>query len=620
MIVYQSNKQNFIDDVRSNTIDQIISSHYFKATGRHVNRSEQESWRNSMTHMRDVLRDEAIPYDSGVSIEYHIPLTAKRIDFILTGQDGARDDCAVLIELKQWSGAELSDKDGIVKVSRFGEVSHPSYQVWTYAALLENYCATVYEEGIRLKPCAYLHNYIADDVITNDWYSAYTEKAPVFLEGDEEKERLQAFIKRFVKYGDSTNVMYRIDNGRIKPSKSLADALARMLKGNPEFYMIDDQKVVYETALALAKKSTATEKNVLVVKGGPGTGKSVVAVNLLVELTDRGMNARYVTKNAAPRTVYHSLLTGTMSQTRFNSMFSGSGSFVDVEKSVFDALIVDEAHRLNTKSGMYQNLGENQVKEIIDASKLAIFFLDEDQRVTWRDIGELDEIRRWSTLKKSKVHVMELTSQFRCNGSDGYLAWLDDVLKIRETANMTLEGIDFDFQVVDSPLELRDKIFEKNKTRNKARLVAGYCWNWVSRRDPKKMDIVIPEFEFGMKWNLASEGNRWILSKTSVHEVGCIHTAQGLEMDYVGVIVGPDFVVRNGKVITNPEERARTDASLRGYRQARRQNPHAADWKADAIIKNTYRTLMTRGMKGCYVYCTDSETAEYFRNRWQQSA
>jgi len=613
MIIYQSSKQSFIEAVQGDVIDQLIISFYFKATGKHVGQSEQESWRKSMRYMRDVLRDEEIPADAGVSIEYQIPQTSKRIDFILTGQDENKTDFALLIELKQWSEVKLSDKDGIVVTSFFGEVSHPSYQAWSYAALLQGFNETVYEENIQLRPCAYLHNYISDNVIKNEFYAEYIKKAPVFLEGDAEKEKLQAFIKRFVKFGDRTKLMYRIDSGRIKPSKSLADSLVKMLKGNQEFVMIDDQKVVYETALALAKQSSEKNKNVLLVQGGPGTGKSVVAVNLLVALTKLGLVAKYVTKNAAPRSVYESMLSGTMRKSEITNLFSGSGSYIDADKNIFDALIVDEAHRLNKKSGMMRNLGENQIKEIIEASKFSVFFIDEDQKVTWHDIGERGEIAKWASRSNAKVEVLELSSQFRCNGSDGYLAWLDNILQVRDTANIYFDQKEYNFQVVDSPTVLRDLIFEKNKIRNKARLVAGYCWDWVSKKNKKLMDIIIPEFHFAMQWNLSSVGNLWILDPDSVSEVGCIHTCQGLEMDYVGVIIGPDLVVRDGKIITDPNERAKTDKSLFGYKKAFASDPEIASKKAEAIIKNTYRTLLTRGMKGCYVYCTDKETQEYFK-------
>ena len=152
----------------------------------------------------------------------------------------------------------------------------------------------------------------------------------------------------------------------------------------------------------------------------------------------------------------------------------------------------------------------------------------------------------------------------------------------------------------------------KNKINNKARLVAGYCWDWVSKKSKTLNDIIIPEHNFAMRWNLASDGNLWIISPESVNEIGCIHTCQGLELDYVGVIIGDDLIVRDGKIITNPDKRAKTDASLKGYKKLYRENPEEAEKKADLIIKNTYRTLMTRGMKGCYVYCTDKETQEYF--------
>lgn len=618
MIVYQSTKQAFINDVLSNDIDRAIHDAFLTKLRRHVGASERDSWKKSMRYMRDVLFDDGIPADSGVTIEYQIPQTSKRIDFILTGQDDSDTDHAVLIELKQWSdGVHLSDMDGLVSTDFYGAgtVSHPSYQAWSYAALLEGFNETVQKENIQLRPCAYLHNYIEDDVIKNGFYSAYLEKAPVFLEGDAEKRKLQDFIKRFVKRGDKTKVMYRIDGGKIRPSKSLADSLTRMLKGNQEFVMIDDQKVVYETAMALARSSSEKNKNVLIVQGGPGTGKSVVAINLLVEVTKRGQNAQYVTKNAAPRAVFQSMLTGTFRQTEIMNFFSGSGAYIDVESNFFDALIVDEAHRLNEKSGMFKHLGENQIKEIIDAAKFSAFFIDEDQKVTWHDIGETGEIEKWAQRAGAKVQRLELASQFRCAGSDGYLAWLDDVLQIKDTANMDLSGAEYDFKIVGSPSELRDIIFEKNKEKNRARLVAGYCWNWISKKDKNLADISMPEFDFAMRWNLATDGNLWILKPESVKEVGCIHTCQGLETDYVGVIVGPDLVVREGKVITDPSKRAKTDASLKGYKSMFKENPEAAQKKADAIIKNTYRTLMTRGMKGCYVYFTDKATEEYFKSR-----
>lgn len=618
MLVYQSTKKNFLQDVSDRNIEDIVLGFVKDRLRMSVGQSEYNSWKNSLREMYFVLDDPSIPDDSGIAIEYRIPQTSKRIDFIITGENETGEEQVVLVELKQWSEVKKTDKDAIV-VTRFQrglcEENHPSYQVWSYASLIKNFNQTVYEENIELNPCVYMHNYTDDGVITDSFYDYYLAKAPVFMKND--KRKLREFIKTYVKYGDKKNTMFRIEAGKIKPSKNLADSLSSMLKGNNEFTMIDEQKIVYETALSLAKKSNDHEKNVLIVEGGPGTGKSVVAINLLVALTNMEKVTKYVTKNSAPRTVYESMLTGDFRKTEISNMFSGSGAFTETRRNVFDVLVVDEAHRLNEKSGMFKNMGENQVKEIINASKFSVFFVDEDQKVTWGDIGEKEEVIKWAKYFDAPVHSLELSSQFRCNGSDGYLAWLDNILEIRETANTSLDTKDYDFRVIDSPKELRDIIFEKNRENNKARLVAGYCWNWTSKNDKNINDIIIPEHGFEMKWNLASDGNLWIRKPEAVSEAGCIHTCQGLDLDYVGVIVGSDFVVRNGKIITDPSKRAKTDASLKGCKRDLEINPVKTQERVDRIIKNTYRTLMTRGMKGCYVYFVDEETKDYFSDKIQ---
>lgn len=614
MIVYSATKRQFQNDIMSNDIEGIIHAAYKATTGRTTGHSELESWRNSLQYMERVINVNEIPEDAGVAIEYHIPQSSKRIDFIVTGLDKEQKDSAVLVELKQWQEAQLTTKDGVVS-TRFKhgekETSHPSYQAWSYKCLLEDYNQTVQEEDIRLFPCAYLHNYKQDDVITNEFYADYIKQAPVFLQDDALK--LREFIKSHVKYGDKNNIMYRIDHGKIKPSKNLADQLSSMLKGNDEFVLIDDQKVAYETALQLADESSDEVKNVLIIEGGPGTGKSVLAINLLVELTKRELVAQYVTRNSAPREVYQAKLTGTFTKSRIANMFSGSGAFHSVADNTFDCLLVDEAHRLNEKSGMFNHLGENQIKEIIASSKLSVFFVDEDQKVTLKDIGSKEEVRFWATRAGAKVTELSLESQFRCNGSDGYLAWLDNTLQIHETANETLDDIDYDFRIIDNPQELHDLIKEKNLEKNKARMVAGYCWKWISKNNPELKDIVIDDYE--ATWNLSADGQAWIIKPNSVNEVGCIHTCQGLEVDYVGVIIGPDLMVRDGKVITVPEARANSDKSVNGWKKQMKQDPDATAARLDAIIKNTYRTLMTRGQKGCYIYSVDQETASYLKTR-----
>lgn len=619
MIVYSATKREFVEDVRSNRIAEIIENEVLRKLNRNSPRNEKLSWENSLQYMTQVLWDEDIPSSAGVAIEYNLPMTNRRVDFILTGKNQERNDTAVLVELKQWQEVKKTNKDAIVKTRfQYGEkeTSHPSYQAWSYSALIEDYNETVRQESIQLLPCAYLHNMKSREVINDPFYAEHTAKAPVFISQDALK--LSEFLKQHVKYGDSDNIMYRIEHGVIKPSKNLADALVSMLDGNPEFLMIDEQKLVYETALDLAHKAQLGKKQTLIVKGGPGTGKSVVAINLLAELTKREILVQYVSKNAAPREVFKSKLTGSRKKTHIDQMFKSSGTYTEVEMNKFGALLVDEAHRLNEKSGLYGNLGENQIKELIVGSLFNIFFIDEAQRVTLQDIGSIEGIKYWAETLESVVIELDLVSQFRCNGSDGYLAWIDNSLQIRSTANPTLDDIDYEVKIFDDPCELRAAIVDKNRLTNKARLVAGYCWDWVSKKDKNMFDIILPDYGFKAQWNLSEDGGLWAIAKDSVGQVGCIHTCQGLELDYIGVIIGDDFVIRDGIAITDAEKRSSNDRSIRGFKTMLRKDPEKARALTSEIIKNTYRTLMTRGQKGCYIFCTDPETRDYFSSITQR--
>ncbi|MCD8516695.1 MAG: DUF2075 domain-containing protein [Burkholderiaceae bacterium] len=495
---------------------------------------------------------------------------------------------------------------------------HPSYQAWSYAVLLEDFNEAVHAGDITLHPCAYLHNYLDDGNITNAFYAKHLERAPVFLKGEQDRRALREFIKRHVKKGDAGQTIFELHNGRIRPSKELADSLVGLLRGNREFVLIDEQKEVFETALQLARDIRAADHvddvghQVMIVEGGPGTGKSVVAINLLVRMIEMQLLAKYISKNAAPREVYKAKLTGSITQTRFSALFGGSGAFVDSPADQFDVLIVDEAHRLREKGGLYGNVGEHQVKEIIFASKASVFFIDESQQVTIDDVGSKEVIKRFALEKGAEVIECELPSQFRCNGSDGYIAWLDDVLGIRETANKTLAKHEFEFEVFDDPIALHDAIVQRN-SNNKARVVAGYCWPWTSKKSPSAYDIRIGDYK--RRWNLTDDGSLWIMKPNSIAEVGCIHTCQGLELEHVGVILGPDLVVRDGLVITRPEKRASQDRTIFGWKKRLKQNPDQTARQLDLIIQEHVPNTDDRGMRGCYVFSEDQETRAYLRGR-----
>ena len=617
MIVYSATKAQFNNDVNLNRIsDKILE----KLREKHLSggqESEYQSWQNSLHFMRSAIDDPDIPNDVEVAIEYQIPRTSKRVDFMIAGADAANTNNVVVVELKQWSKAEKVDDIMRHSVRAYTGganriVNHPSYQAYAYATFIKNSSEQVQDERIGIKPCAYLHNCNpeARTPLDDDIYTPWLEEAPLFDKS--QTIQLRNFIKKFiVSKSSSGDLLYKIDNGRIRPSKALQDCLVSLMKGNEEFILLDDQAVVFD----LCKKYMAQcrkdlQKRTIIIQGGPGTGKSVLAVNLLKEFLLKNNNACYCTKNSAPREAYQKLLAKSNYKAMVNikQLFRSPFGLCNLTSNFYDCLIVDETHRLVKK--MYGDWkGDNQVKECINASLFTVFLLDEDQQITKKDIGSVEEIKKWATELGSEVIMNEdtvLQSQFRCNGSDQYIQLINNILQIGKPMDIDLKELNFDIRVFDDPNELRDTLRELNKINNKARMVAGYCYDWNVKHNRGEYDIYL-ENGFKAKWNLEND-KIWAINPNSFEEVGCIHTAQGLEFDYIGVLIGNDlrFDKAVGKIITDRTKISKDDKSS-GIRSAKED-------VAERLIKNTYKTLLTRGQKGCFIYCEDKALANYIRS------
>ena len=620
MIVYEDSKRCFVEDIKSNCIADKITA---KIRERGINAGHEReyiSWQNSLQFMRNIVDDNDIDDEVRIAIEYNIPLTSKRVDFIICGADANNNDNVVVVELKQWQKAEVvaDDMHYCVKTFVGGNnriVCHPSYQAYSYACFIRNYSQKVLDDGINLIPCAYLHNYDPDfkQTLSNSIYKEWVSEAPFFIRN--ETEQFSAFVKKYVTRRSSNgHLLYEIDHGRLKPTKALQDSLTSMVKGNKEFMLLDEQAVCYDMCLkTMAKCKEDGKKRTIVIQGGPGTGKSVLAVNLLMEFINKSLNTCYATKNSAPREAFLSLLTHSDAKKQVNikQLFRSPFGLSNVPDNTYDCLIVDEAHRLVKK--MYGDWnGENQVKECISASLLSIFLLDEDQAVTVNDIGSIAEISKWcrelnSTLKMPAE--AKLVSQFRCNGSDAYIQFIDDILqRTEESVTVDLDELNFDFRIFDSAIELREALREKNAINNKSRMVAGYCYDWNVKHGRGDYDIMLPD-GFKAKWNLEKD-KIWAINPNSFEEVGCIHTAQGLEFDYVGVLIGKDlkYDSTSGRIITDKQAISKDDKSS-GIRSCKNESI------VRKLILNTYKTLLTRGQKGCYVYCEDKSLAEYIKKK-----
>lgn len=623
MIVYNDIKRQFVNDVTDNSIaDKILDA--IKLKGLNAgNEKEYSSWKNSMQFMRDIVDDSEIDDEVRICIEYNIPLTSKRVDFIIAGADNTGQDNIIIVELKQWKKAEVVDDDMHYCVRTYVAnsdriVCHPSYQAYSYSCFLKNYSQSLSDEEINLVPCAYLHNYSDEyrQTLSDPIYQEWTKLAPFFIKS--EVDTFSNFVKKYiVRKSSKGDLLYLIDNGRLRPTKALQDSIASMVKGNKEFMLLDEQAVCYDICLkTMSQCLKDKKKRTIIIQGGPGTGKSVLAVNLLMEYINQSLNASYVTKNSAPREAFLKLLTkgNAMRLTEIKQLFRSPFGLSQCPENTYDCLIVDEAHRLVKKMYMDKG-GQNQVKECIAASLLSIFLLDEDQAVTTKDIGSIEEISRWCNELGSKLVIKDetkLISQFRCNGSDTYIQFLDEILqRHEESIAVDLSDLNFEFKVFDKPEEMRDALRKINLENNKSRMVAGYCYDWNVKYHRGDWDIILGD-KFKAKWNLEND-KVWAINPKSFEEVGCIHTAQGLEFDYVGVLIGRDLTYNPlTRLIETHREAISTDDNSSGIRLAEPE-------KAHQLILNTYKTLLTRGQQSCFVYCEDPELRKYIRSKLKPS-
>lgn len=612
MIIYSNTNLAFREDVESNRISDIIEKSFLEKIGHKESPAEKTAWRNSMQYMERILRNSNIAEDCGVLIEYTIPNTSKRVDFIVTGRDEQQDKNYVLVELKQWEQADATDIPELVHTfvgGGFRDVQHPSFQAESYSRMMGLMNEGIYDNAIAGHPCVYLHNYAqkSPEPLLDSRYEEGVKLAPIYFMDD--YRRLQEYLKKMVGAGKGMDILYEIEHGRIRPSKALAECVDSLYAGNDEFVLLDEQVIAYQTICK--ELSDLRNKKTIIVKGGPGTGKSVISFKVLHQLIARRLNAKFIAPNEAFREVMiKKLIASKVDKAKsIKPLFGGSGIFYGVPANAYDVLVVDEAHRLKGK-GAYMYQGESQIQDIIHASRLNVFFVDDAQKVVPADIGSVAEIRRVAELENSEVVEIELKAQFRCSGAEGFVNWVTHTLQIEETANF--DGWDdgeYEFKIFDDPNELREAIKEKNRiTNNNARLVAGFAWNWSENEDASVDDVSIPEKNFRMPWNARKQRAYFAIKEDSVDQVGCIHTVQGLEFDYVGVIIGNDLRF-------DPETQT-LQADFDEYKDnSGKKGLKNQPERLTQYVKQIYKVLMSRGRYGCYVYCRDEKLRDYFRSR-----
>jgi DUF2075 family protein len=622
MIIYENNEKGFYDDVMGSSIVDRIMPNYIKTVGHRPNPGEEDSWRNSLRCVKDAINGN-VPEDCGIFIEYKLPASGRRIDFIITGHDEDNNSNFVIIELKQWSSADKTDKEDLVMApvhsrTKKEEADHPSYQAYSYKRFLSDMNEAIYKNNIRAYSCSYLHNFQErnPEPLRSEQYAKLIEDTPMFLEKDSQK--LAHFLQKYVGKGNGMEILYEIENGHIKPCKKLVDCVAGLYEGNESFILLDEQKIAYANIMDCAHHAQR-QKTTIIVDGGPGTGKSVVAMQTFVSILKENKNVRFIAPNASFKQAIIDMLstrngkTDKKNKDRAKMLFSGSASFTDSVKNEFDVLICDEAHRLK-KKGAYMYQGISQVEDIIRASKVNVFFVDDNQQIRPTDEGSTARIIEAAGKFDSKVIKVDLKAQFRCAGEDGFINWITHTLQIEDTGNY--DGWDqgtYQFGIYDTPQELVEKIHSLNTDSCNARLLAGFAWPWTSdkegNRDAEVCDVSIPEYHFSMPWNSRKNQYDWARNNRKQDQIGCVHTSQGLEFDYVGIIIGNDLKY-------NPETHE-VYASYADYydaagKKSLKNNPELLT----KYIKNIYKVLLSRGTRGCFVFCRDKNLQEYMKERF----
>ena len=621
MELYSGSINQFVEDTIQNQIAIKLRNAFFDYFGHNPPDSEIRSWRDSLRAVKDVFNVAGFT-DHGIFLEYVLPLSSQRLDCMICGRDEAGKDNAVIIELKQWERCEIGVSDKVVTWVGGGtrEVLHPSVQVGQYKTYLEQNHTAFYEtDRIVLNACAYLHNYIVEknDSILSPQFDTYRQQYPLFSASD--ANNLSSFLKKRLDSGNGIAVLERIQKSKYGPSRKLLQQISKVIKENERYVLLDNQLVAFDKVMNTVRYGLRNKKkSVVIIKGGPGTGKSVIAINLLAELSKLGFNAQYATGSKAfTQTLRKTIGKGGFDQVKYFN------SYTNAESNMIDVLVADESHRIRiTSNNMYTSQAKksslSQVEELINAAKVPVFFVDDRQNVRPGEIGSSNYIRENAERLGCSVHEYQLEIQFRCQGSDKFVQWVNNTLGIIRTAEAIwdIKNNEFDFQIVGSPHELYRKIKEKNDLEpNSARLVAGFCWKWSEPSPDGTLvkDVVIDDF--AMTWEgketrrLAPEvppASLWPYDPRAVNQIGSIYTIQGFEFDYVGVIVGKDLLYNFGTNQWEGHPENSADAVVK-----------KANDKFVDLVKNAYRVLLSRALKGCYVYFIDKETEKFVKSRIQ---
>ncbi len=585
--------------------------------------AEQRAWGNSIPTLAADLRHGGLG-DVEMLIEYRLPLSSRRADVVLAGvHPGTGAPSYVVVELKQWSSATSFEGDpAMVTVPHLGgPVLHPVAQVAGYCDYIGDFARALRDQDDPLAGVAYLHNVHEPGRVAD--LAEYPPSSAGRLFTGADTDAMLDYLRTRLKPGaPSGPVADALLNSPAAPSQQLLAVAAEEVRERQVFHLLGNQRLAVDLVLHDVERARAADtKRVLVVTGGPGSGKSAIALALLGDLARRGRTVLHATGSRSFTTTLRQV-AGARAP-RVKAMFTYFNQFIAADRNGLDVLILDEAHRIReTSANRYtraaDRTGRPQVDELIAAARVPLFLLDEHQVVRPGELGSLSQIRAYAaSLGLETVHIA-LDDQFRCGGSERYIEWVLDLVGLGERPPWTWTGDDgFDVRIADTPWDLERMLAEQREKGYSARMTAGYCWPWS---DPTPERTLVPDVvidDWARPWNSKSDrrmgdvppSQLWATEDGGFGQVGCVYTAQGFEYDWSGVILGPDLVWRDGRFVVRRDENR--DPSLKSKK-------NLTDVRFDLLIRNTYKVLLTRGMVGTVLYSTDEETREALRRLMQQ--
>lgn len=596
---------------------ELLSENFLHRHGHKPHVSEVRSWERSIPALTHALVEAGLG-EVEMLLEYGLPLTSKRADVILAGVHPASGEPSyVVVELKQWSEAHPEEDDPLrCRVASYRDpVLNPIEQVRGYCDYLVSFNGALERNPDSVTGVAFLHN--ATEFGVAGLREVEENHRGRMFTGDQRGAFLD-YLRSRLAAKPGASAADDLLQARVRPSRQLMAVAADEVRDREQFVLLDDQRLAYETVMAAVRKARrSNRKQVVVVTGGPGSGKSVIALSVLGDLYRRGVPALHATGSQSFTKTMRKVAGARKPEVQ--RLFRYFNSFMEAEPNDIDVLVCDEAHRLRkTSANRYTKAalrsGRPQVAELIDAARVPVFLLDQHQVVRPGEMGTVEQIKQAADEQEVDFALVELDSQFRCGGSDAYLRWVTGLLGLEGDGPIEWEP-DGKVQLltVDSPGELEGLLDDKRAQGYGARLSAGYCWKWTTKITPAMTtlpaDVVIGGWS--KPWNLfgdrsllgAPPAPLWATDPAGSDQVGCVYTAQGFEYDWSGVIMGPDLVWRTDRWVI--DRAASKDPSF---------TKATSDEDVDRLIRNTYKVLLTRGMIGTVVYSTDPETRQKLRS------